>query len=139
MTDPEPEPATTWVEPAGEPAPTPVWVSVVAWCARMLARLWVVSLLVFAAAFAGIAVYKSIETRAALVELRKLPGPQGYAAVAYRRELARQIRAFNRDWADTDAVPRPPPRPRLISEIDAARQRNADLPRPPPGRSTGRP
>ena len=121
-----------------QPVPEPAWIGVVSWLVRALARAWVIGLLLFSAAFAGIGAYKAYETRAELTEIRKAPGPQSYAVVAYRRELARQIRAYSRNWRDSDAVPQPPSRPRILSEIDAARQRGADLNRPPPPpRQTG--
>jgi hypothetical protein len=89
---------------------------------RAIARLWVISLLLATAAFSGIAVYQLFETRAELAELRKSPGPDAYAIVAYRRELERQIRANDQRWRE-EAVPAPPPRPRLLEEIDLARYR----------------
>lgn len=88
--------------------------------ARALARLWVISLLLFAAAFGGIAVNLLLQSQAQLAVLRRAPGPDAYAVVAYRRELERQVRAYSRDWR-TDAVPSPPARPRLMEEIDLAR------------------
>jgi hypothetical protein len=127
MTDDEPTVSAETETYAVQPTAQPAWVGVLAWCVRALARVWVVGLLVFAAAFAGIGVYKTFETRAELTEMRKAPGPQPYAVVAYRRELARQIRAYSRNWNNPDAVPQPPPRPRLLSEIDAARDQGAGL------------
>jgi hypothetical protein len=120
-----------------QPVSGPAWWSALAWCLRALARVWVVGLLIFSAAFAGIGAYKAYETRAELAEIRKAPGPQAYAVVAYRRELARQIRAYGRHWRDPDAVPEPPERPRLLYEIDNARQRSAELNAPPPRPSRG--
>ena len=90
---------------------------------RAIARLWVTSLLLLAAAFSGIAVYQLFQTQAQLRELRKSPGPEAYAVVAYRRELERQIRAYEQGWRP-DAVPSPPPRPALLEEIDLARRRD---------------
>ena len=80
--------------------------------------------------------------REELAELRKAPGPQSYAVVAYRRELARQILSYRRNWEDADTVPTPPSRPRLMFEIDVARQRNAEFRRaatgiPPPPSGPG--
>ena len=92
---------------------------------RALARVWVTSLLLLAAAFSGIAVYQLFQTQAELRELRKSPGPDAYAVVAYRRELERQLLAYERGWRE-DAVPEPPPRPPLLEEIDLARQRGQE-------------
>jgi hypothetical protein len=92
---------------------------------RAIARVWVTSLLLLAAAFSGIAIYQLFQTQAELAELRKSPGPEAYAVVAYRRELERQIRTFEQGWRE-DAVPAPPPRPRLLEEIDLARQRDQE-------------
>ena len=102
------------VEPAR--AATPLFGLIV----RFFARLWVISLLLAAAAFGGIAVYQLFQMQAQLSELRKEPGADAYAVVAYRRELERQIRANAQNWRE-DAVPSPPPRPRLLEEIDLAR------------------
>jgi hypothetical protein len=92
---------------------------------RLVARLWVTSLLLLAAAFGGISVYQLLQTRAELAELREAPGPEAYAVVAYRRELERQIQAYSRNWR-AEAVPAPPPRPRLLEEIDIARPRERE-------------
>lgn len=89
---------------------------------RAVARLWVISLLLTTAAFSGISVYQLLQTQAELTELRKTPGPDAYAVVAYRRELERQIRANDQRWRE-ESVPQPPPRPRLLEEIDLARRR----------------
>lgn len=127
-----------WTTDTGElPQPAPSgWARAAMWCARALAQLWVLSLLLFAAAFAGIAAYQSIDKRAELVELRKAPGQQPYAVVAYRRELARQIHVYSHERSNLDAVPSPPSRPRLMAEIDRVRQRSLELRRivqqPPP-------
>lgn len=102
------------------------WVGLLGWLVRAVARLWVVSLLLCAAAFGGIAVNQLLLTQAELNELRQAPGADAYAVVAYRRELARQIRLYNRSWR-ADSVPSPPQRPRLLEDIDLARQRNQEL------------
>jgi hypothetical protein len=88
---------------------------------RALARLWVISLLFVTAAFSGIAIYHLYQTRAELAELRQEPGPDAYAILAYKRELERQIRANAKTW-HADVAPTPPPRPRLMEEIDLARR-----------------
>jgi hypothetical protein len=92
---------------------------------RALARVWVTGLLLAAAAFTGVAVNNLLQTQAQLREIRKSPGPEAYAVVAYRRELERQIRAYENGWRE-DAVPSPPPRPQLLEEIDLARQRGRE-------------
>jgi hypothetical protein len=92
---------------------------------RTVARVWVMGLLLLAAAFSGVAVYQLFERQAELRELRKGPGPEAYAVVAYRRELERQVQALERGWRE-DVVPTPPPRPRLLEEIDLARHREQD-------------
>jgi hypothetical protein len=97
---------------------------------RTLARVWVVLLLLAAAAFGGVAVNQVFQKRAELAALRSEPGPSAYAVVAYRAELERQIEAIRADRR-MDAAPSPPPRPALMEEIDLARSRNATL-----GRST---
>ncbi len=104
-------------EPGATASAPPSMLGVVA---RALARLWVISLLLFAAAFGGIAVNLVLQDQARLALLRRAPGPDAYAVVAYRRELERQVRALSRDWR-ADAVPSPPSRPRLMEEIDLAR------------------
>jgi hypothetical protein len=98
-------------------------VPLVALVVRTLARVWVVLLLLGAAAFGGVAVNQVFQKRAELEELRREPGPSAYAVVAYRAELERQIQAINGDRR-MDAVPSPPPRPALLEEIDLARTRN---------------
>ena len=98
------------------------------WFVRALARLWVVSLLLVAAAVAGISVYELNRTYRELGEVREEPGPASYAVVAYRRELARQVDDMKRDEVDfvsTETLPIPPDRPRQLVEIDSLRQRNA--------------
>ncbi len=108
-------------EDGGEPGATAmVSPSILGMVARAIARLWVISLLLFAAAFGGIAVNLLLQDQAQLALLRRAPGPGAYAVVAYRRELERQVRAYGRDWR-TEAVPSPPSRPRLMEEIDLAR------------------
>lgn len=109
---------------------TPAWVTVTTWIVRGLTRLWVICLILFAAAFAGISVYQLGQSHAALNELRQAPGADAYAVVAYRHELARQIRAYRRNWRNSDAVPIPPDRPLLLEETDLARARNAEFRRP---------
>lgn len=105
------------------PAPAFSWVALVV---RMLARAWVVLLLLGAAAFGGVAVTQVLQKQAELEELRREPGPSAYAVLAYRAELERQIQALNADRT-VDAVPAPPSRPALLEEIDMARARNATV------------
>lgn len=93
---------------------------------RTIARLWVVCLLLVGAAFAGITLNQMMQRQAQLNELRKEPGPDAYAVVAYQRELERQIRAYNQNWR-SESVPTPPPRPRLLEDIDLARLRNREI------------
>jgi hypothetical protein len=104
-------------------SPTFSWIALVV---RMLARAWVVLLLLAAAAFGGVAVTHVLQKQAELEELRREPGPSAYAVLAYRAELERQIQALNADRT-VDAVPTPPPRPALLEEIDLARARNATV------------
>lgn len=87
---------------------------------RAVARIWLTGLILMATAFAGIAIFALVQTHAELHELRKSPGPDAYAVVAYRRELERQLLALDDGWGD-EVVPRPPARPRLLEEIDLAR------------------
>lgn len=98
-----------------------------AWFVFALARLWVVSLLLVAAAVAGVSVYEYAQTQQELSQLRESPGEASYAVVAYRRELARQIEAMELDEADyieSETLPTPPERPRTLVEIDGLRERN---------------
>jgi hypothetical protein len=105
------------------PLPAFSWVALLV---RMLARAWVVLLLLGAAAFGGVAVTQVLQKQAELEELRREPGPSAYAVLAYRAELERQIQALNADRT-VDAVPSPPSRPALLEEIDLARARNATV------------
>jgi len=100
--------------------------SVLAFVVRMLARLWVVLLLLTAAAFTGVTVTQVFMKNAELEELQGDPGPDSYAVLAYRAELQRQIDAITADRR-LDAVPTPPPRPALLEEIDMARARNRTI------------
>jgi hypothetical protein len=111
-------------EPRELPRRSLSWFGVIV---RLAAQLWVILLLLAAAAFGGIAVNQFLQKQAQLSELREAPGPDAYAVVAYRRELERQVRAYRRSWR-TDAVPAPPSRPRLMEEIDLARP--PERPRP---------
>ena len=122
-TTPEPPEETTvhTVQPA-----LPEWTAWSGLLMRALARVWVVGLLVVAAVGSGIALNQMYQSEAKLEELRREPGPDAYAIVAYRRELERQLKAYAKDRT-SDSVPAPPPRPRLLEEIDLARQRNAAI------------
>ncbi|MGE3141788.1 MAG: hypothetical protein AB7L65_00565 [Hyphomonadaceae bacterium] len=122
--DDEAEPIPTYVAAQSETRGSG-WI--VTWAVRALARFWVVCLLLLAAAFGGISVFQYMQMKAQLNELRAAPGAQSYAVVAYRRELARQVHAYSRDWDDLEVLPTPPARPRLLEEIDLARQRNAEI------------
>jgi hypothetical protein len=102
--------------------------NVFAWIVFALARLWVVCLLLVAAAVAGISVYEYAQSQQELSQLREQPGEQAYAIVAYRRELARQIEEMEQneaDYIESETLPPPPERPRLLVEIDNFRERNA--------------
>ncbi len=104
----------------------PSGISWVALIVRTLARVWVVLLLLAGAAFGGVAVTQVFVKQAELEELRREPGPNAYAVLAYRAELKRQIEAIGADRR-ADAVPAPPARPVLLEEIDLARARNAAI------------
>lgn len=90
---------------------------------RMASRIWVVALLVAAAMGSGVALNQFFQAQMQLEALRREPGPDAYAIVAYKRELERQLEAYGRERT-ADAVPQPPVRPRLLEEIDIARARN---------------
>jgi hypothetical protein len=113
----EPE-GVTLARPA---APSPV--ALVGLLVRMLARLWIVLLLLGGAALGGVAVTQVFQKRAELEAMRAEPGPSAYAVVAYRAELERQIQAISADRR-AEAVPQPPSRPPILEEIDVARARN---------------
>jgi hypothetical protein len=119
----EPEPVTQARE---TPSPTPAGGSMIALIVRTLARLWVVLLLLAGAAFGGVAVTQVFQKQAELEELRREPGANAYAVLAYRAELERQIQAI-RDDRQMEAAPEPPLRPALLEEIDLARARNGSL------------
>jgi hypothetical protein len=104
-------------------APDISWVALLA---RMLARAWIVLLLLTAAALGGMAVTQVFVRQAELEALRQAPGPNSYAVLAYRAELQRQIEAISADRT-MDAAPTPPARPLLLEEIDLARARNAAI------------
>lgn len=104
-------------------APVQPWTAIVF---RAVARLWVIGLLLAAAVVTGMALNQLLQAESRLQALRKEPGPEAYAVVAYRRELERQIETY-RQRRTADTVPVPPARPRLLEEIDLARQRNMDL------------
>ncbi len=105
---------------------SPPGVSGFALVVRAVARAWIVLLLLGAAAFGGVAVTQVFVRQAELEELRREPGPNAYAILAYRAELQRQIEAISADRA-VDATPVPPARPVLLEEIDLARARNAGI------------
>lgn len=109
--------------------PGVVWRTVrrsAAWVAKSVVRLWVVGLLVAAAMGSGVALNQMFQAQAQLEALREEPGPDVFAVIAYRRELARQIEEMGRVRSE-DAVPQPPARPVLLEEIDIARQRNRQV------------
>jgi hypothetical protein len=108
--------------------PGPPGRPVFAWLVFALARLWVVCLLLVAAAVAGISIYEYAQTQQELNQVRESPGEAAYSVVAYRRELARQIEAMElnaADYIESETLPTPPERPRLLAEIDNLRERNA--------------
>lgn len=119
----EPE-AVAQARPA-KPSP----IALVGFVARMLARLWIVLLLLAGAAFGGVAVTQVFVKRAELQAARAEPGPSAYAVIAYRTELERQIEAISAD-RQAEAVPAPPSRPVLMEEIDLARARNETVVQP---------
>jgi hypothetical protein len=103
--------------------------NVFAWVVFALARLWVVCLLLVAAAVAGISVYEYAQSQQELSQVREAPGEQAYAVVAYRRELARQMEEMEMneaDYLESGTLPLPPERPRMLVEIDNLRERNAE-------------
>lgn len=100
--------------------------SVLGFVVRTLARIWVVILLLTAAAFTGVTVTQVFQKRAELEQLESQPGPNAYAVLAYRAELERQIEAISSDRR-LDAVPTAPPRPALLEEVDMARARNRTI------------
>lgn len=111
-------------------APTP-WTAWSGLIMRAIARAWVIGLLVMAAVGSGFALNQMFQAQARLDELRGAPGPDAYAIVAYRRELERQLKSYAKDRT-SDSVPMAPPRPRLLEEIDLARQRNQGIGLAPP-------
>ena len=133
MTDDDDHAGVEGAVDEGQPPAQPAWVGVATFIVRSIARLWIAVMLLVVAAFAGIAVYQFSQSTGELTQLQKAPGPRAYAVVAYRRELAREIRAYGRNWRDEEAVPTPPSRPELLEEIDLARARNAELRRTVPG------
>jgi hypothetical protein len=106
--------------------PAPPGINWAALIVRTLARAWVVLLLLGAAAFCGVAATQVFVRQAELEELRREPGPNAYAILAYRAELERQIEAIGADRR-IDAIPAAPARPALLEEIDLARARNAAI------------
>jgi hypothetical protein len=111
------------------PPPPPRTSRALAWTVRALARLWIVSMLLMAAAVAGIAVFVLGQTQEQLRIVREEPGAASYSVVAYRRELARQVEEMRRDEVDNvsaETLPTPPDRPRQLVEIDSLRERNAE-------------
>jgi hypothetical protein len=105
------------------PAPRVSWIALIV---RTLARAWIVLLLLTGAALGGVAVTQVFVKQAELEQLRREPGPNAYAILAYRAELKRQIEAISSNRA-ADSVPTPPTRPVLLEEIDLARARNAAI------------
>ncbi len=115
-------------DPVSQARPTapPPGISWGALIVRVLARAWIVLLLLAGAAFGGMAVTQVFVRQAELEELERQPGPNAYAVLAYRAELQRQIDAISADRS-ANAVPAPPARPALLEEIDLARARNAAI------------
>jgi hypothetical protein len=105
------------------PAPRVSWAALIV---RTIARAWIVLLLLAGAALGGVAVTQVFVKQAELEQLRREPGPNAYAILAYRAELKRQIEAISSDRS-ADSVPTPPDRPLLLEEIDLARARNAAI------------
>ncbi len=118
---PEAEPVTQ-----ARPAPPHSGINWAALLVRMLARVWIVLLLLAGAAFGGVAVTQVFLRQAELEQLRREPGPNAYAILAYRAELKRQIEAISSNRS-ADSVPTPPARPVLLEEIDLARARNESI------------
>lgn len=120
--DAEAEPVTQ----SREARSRPTGASVLALIIRLLARLWIVLMLLAGAAVAGVAATQMLQKQAELEDLRREPGANAYALLAYRAELERQIQAI-RDDRQLETVPMPPARPTLLEEIDLARARNESL------------
>ena len=127
--------ATRIEEETPYPAPR-TWRTMFGGIAQLVARIWIVGLLLVGAGFAGVSANQMAQAQAQLRQLRAAPGPDAYAVAAYRRELERQVRAYQRDWR-SEAVPTPPTRPRLLEEIDLARARNSDAPAQGPRTGVG--
>lgn len=129
------EPEDTEEVAQARPAkPSPI--AVVGLVARLLARLWIVLLLLGGAALGGVAVTQVFQKRAELDAARAEPGASAYAVIAYRTELERQIEAISAD-RPAEAVPAPPSRPVLMEEIDLARARNETVVQPVRSESLG--
>jgi hypothetical protein len=114
MTEPQEDPPRVEVETASPPPPV-VASGISIWIARLgrtLSRLWVVALLVTAAMGSGVALNQMFQAEMRLQSLRQEPGPDAYAIVAYRRELARQI--------ELHPPPPPPPPPARRAKSAAA-------------------
>lgn len=109
------------------PADQPVWMRFFTWGVRAIARLWVVTLLLVAAAIAGISLYELNNTNGRLERVREEPGVGPYAVVAYRRQLERRIAEVRANEITLDTLPLPPERPRLLVEIDRLRAQNQAL------------
>lgn len=124
MTDQQNAPEAAAEQPAAGAglAPIRLWFGA---GVRAFARLWVVGLLVAAAIASGVALNQMFQAQSDLDAARRLTGPDGYAIVAYKRELERQLEEYRRSGYAT-VTPAPPPRPRLLEEIDLARARNRE-------------